>query len=100
MRTAWTMQSRQVNPPGGSLLLRRQPSACDHLLTHAATSGDKRSRALLFLSIAAIPLLALVFFSGGLSATRNETASQTPGTTNHPPFVKTASILPSPLILS
>ena len=52
------------------------------------------------MSIAAVPLAALVLLSGGLSGKRNETVPPAPGTGNHPPFVKTASILPSPLVLS
>jgi len=100
MSAAWGSQSWGGEGPERTLHLHRQPSAQDHLLTPAPTGGDKNLRVLRLVSIAAVPLAALVLLSGGLSGKRNETVPPAPGTGNHPPFVKTASILPSPLVLS
>lgn len=60
---------------------------------------DKQSRAFCLLTIIAGPLAAVLLLSGCMSG-ENETASRAANTANHSPFIKAASILPSPLVLS
>ena len=61
---------------------------------------DERFRALSQVSAVAGLSATLLLLSGCLPGEGSDTASRTSGTGNHPPVVKAASIVPSPLTLS
>ncbi|WP_455389239.1 putative Ig domain-containing protein [Petrachloros mirabilis] len=61
---------------------------------------DERSRAPSQATVVAGLAVTLLLFSGCLSGEESDTARQAAGFTNHPPVVKTASIMPSPLTRS
>jgi hypothetical protein len=86
--------------PERSRRLLRPASGRHHALTPVPTQENRKLTRLGMLGLIAGPIAVLVLFSGGLSGKNIGTVSQAQGTGNHPPLIKTASILPSPLILS
>ena len=61
---------------------------------------EEWSRALTGVAVVGGLSATLLLFSGCLSSEESETARQSSGVTNHPPVIKAASIMPSPLTRS
>ena len=100
MRTGWPSHSRVLHVPARSGRLRAQPSAQGHSTAPASTGGETNNRAFRLLGIIGGSLAALVLLFVVFSGKNNATGVQASATSNHPPFVKTLSILPNPLNLS
>ncbi len=100
MRTASLSQSRMVHFPPGSRRLLRPTSGRRHPLPPIPTGENNKLTRLRLVGLVAGPIVVLLLFSGGLSGKKAGTVSQAQGTGNHPPLIKTVSILPSPLTLS
>ena len=97
MRAEWASNSRIGRVPERSGRLPRQPFTSDQPATPA---GETNNRAFRLLAIIGGAVATLVLVSVVLSGKHNATGIEVSGTSNHPPFVKTVSLLPNPLNLS